>query len=55
MEPAGLQIRADRELGAVVVQVPDADLELVLSVTGATDLVIGLVKAIDRLWEAGNA
>jgi hypothetical protein len=55
MEPADLKIRADHDLGAVVVQVPDADVELVLSFTGATDLIIGLVKAIDRVWEAGHA
>jgi hypothetical protein len=49
MVAADLRARPDAQLEAVVLHVVGEDLELVLSVNSAVDLVLGLIGAVDRL------
>lgn len=54
LTPAVMGIRADPELDAVVMQVPEADLDLVMGIPAAIDLVLKLTASIERLQTKGD-
>jgi hypothetical protein len=49
LEAATLTVRTDQDLDAVVISVPAAGLELLLSVHATLDLLLRLVSATDAL------
>jgi hypothetical protein len=49
MVAADPRVRPDAQLETVVLHVVDEDLELVLSMGSAVDLVLRLIGAVDRL------
>ena len=54
LEPAHLVVMPDHALDAVVLTVPEADLEIVLSVHSAISTILKLVGAVDRLTCRGD-
>jgi hypothetical protein len=54
-EPANLAVYASHDIGAVVIVVPAADVELVLSPHSAIDVVLKLVGSLNRLQSGDGA
>jgi hypothetical protein len=49
LESTRLVITTDPELEAVVLAIPQMDLELVLSITGTVDMILKVIGILDRL------
>jgi hypothetical protein len=51
---AELRVRCDRDLNAVVLEIKAAEIEIVLSMSAAIDVVLRMVGALDRLATGGG-
>jgi hypothetical protein len=54
LEPARLVITTDPELEAVVLAIPQMDLELVLSTTSTIDMILKVIDRLDQLQGGGE-
>jgi hypothetical protein len=54
LEPARLVITTDPELEAVVLAMPQMDLELVLSTTSTIDMILKVIDRLDQLQGGGE-
>jgi hypothetical protein len=55
LESTRLVITTDPELEAVVIAMPQMDLELVLSMTSTIDMILKVIGVLDRLQEGDES
>jgi hypothetical protein len=51
--PAEMVISTNLAIGAVVLELPGADLQLLISPTSATDLILKLISSISKINDYG--